>query len=57
MNSTCIVSDLVDKLMRLLFIQDNIFIRFGTKLYQQPIGVLMSTNCDTLLKIFFSVLL
>ena len=48
-----IVSGLVDKVMRLLFVQDNIFIRFGTKLYQQPIGVLMSTNCDTLLKICF----
>ena len=27
---------------------DNIFIRFGTKLYRQTIGILMGTNCAPL---------
>ena len=29
----------------LTFLLDNIFIRFGTKLYRQVVGILMGTNC------------
>ena len=32
----------------LVYILDNIFIRFGTKLYRQTIGILMGTNCAPL---------
>ena len=30
----------------LVYLLDNIFIRFGTKLYRQTIGIPMGTNCD-----------
>ena len=29
----------------LIFLLDNIFIRFGTKLYRQVVGIPMGTNC------------
>ena len=32
----------------LTFLLDNIFIRFGTKLYRQVVGIPMSTNCASL---------
>ena len=32
----------------LVYLLDNIFIRFGTKLYKQTIGILMPTNCAPL---------
>ena len=36
-----------------LFILDNIFIRFGTKLYRQTIGIPMGTNCAPLVADLF----
>ena len=32
----------------LTFLLDNIFIRFGTKLYRQVVGIPMGTNCAPL---------
>ena len=32
---------------------DKIFIRFGSKLYRQIVGILMGTNCAPLLQICF----
>ena len=32
----------------LVYLLDNIFIRFGTKLYRQTIGIPMGTNCALL---------
>ena len=32
----------------LVYVLDNIFIKFGTKLYRQTIGILMGTNCAPL---------
>ena len=32
----------------LTFLLDNIFIRFGTKLYRQVVGIPMGTNCALL---------
>ena len=29
----------------LIFLLDNIYIRFGTKLYRQSVGIPMGTNC------------
>ena len=29
----------------LVYLSDNIFIKFGTKLYRQTIGISMGTNC------------
>ena len=37
----------------LTFLLDNIFIRFGTKLYRQVIGIPMSTNCAPLVAHLF----
>ena len=37
----------------LVYLLDNIFIRFGTKLYRQTTGVPMGTNCDPLVEICF----
>ena len=34
--------------MRLPFLLDSIFIRFGTKLYRQVVGIPMGTNCAPL---------
>ena len=45
-----VVSKVCDALVYLL---DNIFIRFGTKLYRQTIGIPMGTNCAPLLQICF----
>ena len=37
----------------LSFLLDNIYIRFGTKLYRQIIGIPMSTNCAPLVADLF----
>ena len=37
----------------LVYLLDNIFIRFGTKLYRQTIGIPMGTNCAPLVKDLF----
>ena len=37
----------------LVYILDNIFIRFGTKLYRQMIGIPMGTNCALLVADLF----
>ena len=37
----------------LVYLLDNIFIRFGTKLYRQPIGITMGTNCAPLVADLF----
>ena len=36
---------------------DNIYIRFGSKLYRQIVGIPMGTNCVPLVADFFFVLL
>ena len=36
----------------LTFLLDNIFIRFGTKLYRQVVGTPMCTNCAPLVVIY-----
>ena len=36
----------------LTFLLDNIFIRFGTKLYRQVVGIPMGTNCAPLVLIY-----
>ena len=40
----------------LVYLLDNIFIRFGTKLYRQTIGILMGTNYAPLVADLFLVL-
>ena len=35
---------------------DNIFIRFGSKLYRQIVGIPMGTNCALLVADFFFVI-
>ena len=45
-----VVSKFCDALVYLL---DNIFIRFGTKLYRQTIGIPMGTNCAPLVADLF----
>ena len=45
-----VVSKSLDSLVYLL---DNIFIRFGTKLYRQTIGIPMGTNCAPLVADLF----
>ena len=37
----------------LVYLLDNIFIRFGTKLYRQTIGIPMGTNCTLLIADLF----
>ena len=37
----------------LIFLLDNIYIRFGSKLYRQNVGIPMGTNCAPLLLICF----
>ena len=37
----------------LIFLLDNIYIRFGTKLYRQIVGILMGTNCAPLIADLF----
>ena len=37
----------------LTFLLDNIFIRFGTKLYRQVVGIPMGTNCTSLVADLF----
>ena len=41
----------------LTFLLDNIFIRFGTKLYRQVVGIPMGTYCAPLVADLFPVLL
>ena len=36
-----------------IFLLDNIYIRFGTKLYRQILGIRMSTNCAPLVDVLF----
>ena len=36
-----------------VYLLDNIFIRFGTKLYRQTIGIPMGTNCAPLVADLF----
>ena len=40
-------------LKALTFLLDNIFIRFGTKLYRQVVGIPMGTNCAPLVADLF----
>ena len=37
----------------LIYLLDNIYIRFGTKLYRQIVGILMGTNCASLVADLF----
>ena len=37
----------------LLYLLDNIFIRFGSKLYRQSVGITMGTNCAPLVADLF----
>ena len=37
----------------LIYLLDNVYIRFGSKLYRQHVGILMETNCAPLLLMFF----
>ena len=37
----------------LIYLLDNIYIRFGTKLYRQIVGILMATNCAALVSDLF----
>ena len=37
----------------LTFLLDNIFIRFGSKLYRQVVGIPMGTNCAPLVAVLF----
>ena len=37
----------------LIYLLDNIYIRFGSKLYRQNVGIPMGTNCAPLLLICF----
>ena len=37
----------------LIYLLDNIYIRFGSKLYRQNVGILMGTNCAPMLLICF----
>ena len=39
----------------LIFLLDNIFIRFGTKLYRQVVGIPMGTNCAPLIADLFPI--
>ena len=39
----------------LVYLLDNIFIRFGTKLYRQTIGIPMETNCAPLVADLFLI--
>ena len=39
----------------LIFLLDNIYIKFGSKLYRQIVGILMGTNCSPLVADLFLV--
>ena len=41
----------------LSFLLDNVYIRFGTKLYKQIVGIPMGTNCAPLVADLFFILL
>ena len=51
------IEDITFSLVRmydaLSFLLDNIYIRFGTKLYRQIVGILMGTNCAPLVADLF----
>ena len=47
-NPKNIMHGLVKMYDALTFLLDNIFIRFGTKLYRQVVGIPMGTNCAPL---------
>ena len=49
---TCTTPPVTKSVMPLCIIFDNIFIRFGTKLYRQTICVPMGTNCAPLVEDF-----
>ena len=38
----------------LIYLLDNIYIRFSTKLYRQIVGIPMGTNCASLVAVLFS---
>ena len=40
----------------LVYLLDNVFIRFGTKIYSQTIDIPMETNCAPLVADFFFVM-
>ena len=52
-----IIEDITFSLVRicdaLSFLLDNIYIRFGTKLYRQVVGIPMGTNCAPLVADLF----
>ena len=37
----------------LIYLLDNVYIRFGTKLYRQIVGILMGSNCAPLVADLF----
>ena len=48
MQSEIIIYGLVRQCVKLTFLLDNIYIRFGSKLYRQIVGIPMGTNCAPL---------
>ena len=53
MQSEIIIYGLVRKCEALTFLLDNIYIRFGSKLYRQIVGIPMDTNCAPLVADLF----
>ena len=53
MQSEIIIYGLVRKCEALTFLLDNIYIRFGSKLYKQIVGIPMGTNCAPLVADLF----
>ena len=54
MQSEIIIYGLVRNCVKLsAFLLDNIYIRFGSKLYRQIVGIPMGTNCDPLVADLF----
>ena len=47
------IEDITVGLLRISFLLDNIYIRFGTKLYRQIVGIPMDTNCAPLVADLF----
>ena len=48
-----ILSENIDLSEALIYLLDNIYIRFGTKLYRQIVGIPMGTNCAPLVADLF----
>ena len=44
---------MTERLFHLSYLLDNIYIRFGTKLYRQIVAILMGTNCTYLVADLF----